>query len=62
MPQWEYLTVAIHLTPKGDPTQKVTKRLNEYGRKGWELVGFEWDGKLNLLAIFKRPAKDGGSD
>lgn len=56
MQQWEYITVALHISPAGDsPTENLTRRLNQYGQDGWEMVGFDWNKQLNMIAIFKRP-------
>jgi hypothetical protein len=43
--QWEYMAVQIR-KGTGD-----FNKLNDFGRKGWELVGFD----PSMVAWFKRP-------
>ena len=56
MTKWEYLTIELKRVKKDErtfadkiwKTEAITKELNEYGQKGWELVDF--------IAVAKTPS------
>lgn len=61
--EWEYKIISVKNIPKFSETIKLQEELNNYGKEGWELVGFfyppqvgeGWEPKLDInSAIFKR--------
>lgn len=64
MPMFEYLVVYISDTNLTEDQEmdmhldadRFTEKLNEYGKAGWELVSFIWEGEgeQGAKACFKR--------
>ena len=59
---WEYANIFIKFDEETfEESEKSRKRLNEYGRSGWELVQmspYEAKTMRGYIAFFKRPLKD----
>lgn len=56
MQKYEYKTVNLFLTPMDSEVSQfeITKKCNELGKDGWELVKFEIHNNTNIMLIFKR--------
>jgi len=64
MPMFEYLVVYISDTDLTEDQEmdmhldadRFTEKLNEYGKAGWDLVSFTWEGEgeQGAKACFKR--------
>lgn len=71
--RWEYLTVYLsgaldfpeavsRAEVFGWAGKSLTQQLNEQAELGWELMDITWLSELEMMATFKRPVHDTGTE